>query len=300
MVRRVRPDSGVMPAAVGIDVSVGTARVVSIDRNGTLLGSASFQGTDAAAALQAAVAATKRSAATPLGIATDDSAIDGVRASGKGSRSAPPVVCAPGDAVAIAESWTGAAKGTRHAVCLWLGNRVFAGILLNGKPWRGAHDLAGSAAWLALNPVERQDYRKYGSFAAEVNDHGIAWRLAWRVQAGDESSVAKEGAAFDALTAAHVFAGARAADGVAISVVRDTARYIAMAAVNLAIAIDPEVVVIGGPVTSAADLLIEHTRQDFMRRLPPPMAGKVCCEFSPLGEDAIAIGAARAAMLAKR
>lgn len=288
-----------MTAAIGIDLSAGTARVVSVDRHGEMLQSTSFHGTDAAAALKAATAVMKRSAATPLGIATDDPALAAPAASGTGSRTLPRVVSHPGDAAVFAESWTGAAKGARHVVCLWLGNRVFAGVLLGGKPWRGAHGLAGSAAWLALNPVERQDYKKYGSFAAEVNDHGIAWRLAWRVQAGDESSVAREGDAFETLTAADVFAGARDADGVAISVARDTARYIAMAAVNLAIAVDPEVVVIGGPITSAADLLIEHTLQDFTRRLPPPMVGQVRCEFSPLGEDGIAIGAARIAMLAK-
>jgi predicted NBD/HSP70 family sugar kinase len=287
-------------AAIGIELSAATARVVSVDRHGQLLESTSFQGTDAAAALKAATAPMKQSAATPLGIATDDPTLAPPGTSRKGSRSLRQVVCHPGDAAVFAESWAGAAKGARHVVCLWLGNRVLAGVLLGGKPWHGAHGLAGSAAWLALNPVERQDYKKYGSFAAEVNDHGIAWRLAWRVQAGDESSVAREGDAFETLTAADVFAGARGADGVAISVARDTARYIAMAAVNLAIAVDPEVVVIAGPITSAADLLIEHTLQDFARRLPPPMVGQVRCEFSPLGEDGIAIGAARIAMLAKR
>jgi glucokinase len=97
----------------------------------------------------------------------------------------------------------------------------------------------------------------------------------------------------EAIDADHVFEGARRGDGVSVSVVRDTAKYIGMAAANLVSAIDPEVVVIGGPVASAGDLLIEPVRQEFLKRLPPALADQVRCEMSPLGFDGVAIGAAR-------
>jgi predicted NBD/HSP70 family sugar kinase len=286
--------------AIGIDVTRRGARAVTIGADGAVLHTAAYEAEDGMPALRAATSAISRTADTALGIATDDPELAGSVALGKLSSGGPaPFVCRAGDALALAESWIGGAKGARHAVALWLGDRVLAGVLLNGEPWRGAHGLAGFAAWLALNPVERQDYRKHGSFGAEVNDQGIARRLAWRVQAGDESTVVQEAGGLEAIAATHVFDGARKADGVAISVVRDTARYIAMAAVNLAVAVDPEVVVIGGPIADAKDILLDSTRQDFERRLPPPMVGQVRCEFSPLGHDAIAIGAARLAMLAR-
>jgi glucokinase len=210
-----------------------------------------------------------------------------------------PVVSA-GAAAVVAEEWVGAARGARHAICLWIGEEVLAGILLDGTPWAGAHGLAGSAAWLALNPVERQDYRKFGCLAAEVSNKGIARRLAWRIQAGDSSAVLERAGDLESITAAHVFDGARSGDGVSISVVRDTAKYIGMAVANLASAIDPEVVVIGGAVAAAADLLIEPVRQECARHLPPPMAERFRCEMSPLGVDGVAIGAVRLAARAKR
>jgi glucokinase len=207
----------------------------------------------------------------------------------------PARVFSAGAAAIVAEAWTGAAKGARHAICLWIGDRVLAGILLNGEPWGGAHGRAGSAAWLALNPVERQDYRKYGSLAAEVSSRGIARRLAWRIQAGDQSAVLERAGDLDAITALHVYEGARAGDGVAISVVRETAKYVGMAIANLATAIDPEIVVLGGSAAAAGDLLLEPVRQECTRRLPSEMAAAFRCEISPLGENAIAIGAARLA-----
>ena len=49
---------------------------------------------------------------------------------------------------------------------------------------------AASIAWLALNPVEREDYRKIGCLEAEVAAAGIVRRLIWRIKAGDRSRVA--------------------------------------------------------------------------------------------------------------
>jgi predicted NBD/HSP70 family sugar kinase len=205
----------------------------------------------------------------------------------------------PGAAAVTAESWVGAARGLQHAVCLKIGERVLAGIMLNGHAWSGAHGLAGSAAWFALNPVERQDYRKFGSLAAEVSSKGIARRLSWRIQAGDHSAVLERAGDLEAITSTHVFDGARSGDGVSISVVRDTAKYIGMAIANLASCIDPEMVVLSGDAATAGDLLFEPVRLEFLRRIPPQMADRVQFAISPLGDDGLAIGAARLAVLAR-
>ena len=55
---------------------------------------------------------------------------------------------------------------------------------------------------------------------------------------------------------------ARQGDGVSISVVRDTAKYLGMAAANLVVVADPEMLVLGGIMASAADLLIEPIRAE--------------------------------------
>lgn len=207
-------------------------------------------------------------------------------------------ICGPGAAAITAEGWAGEARDARHAVCLNIGGRVFAGILLDGKLWHGAHGLAGTAAWLALNPVERQDYRKFGNLASEVSSEGIARRLSWRIQAGDHSDVLESAGDLQSITAAHVFDGARTGDGLAISVVRDTARYIGMALANLALCLDPDVVVLSGEAITAGDLLLEPVRQEYIRRIPPDMVSQVRLSVSQLGDEGVAIGAARLASLA--
>src|SRR5262249_56338771 len=120
---------------------------------------------------------------------------------------------------------------------------------------------------------------------------GVAGGLWWGIQAGDRSRVLEAaGGSLEAITGAMVFDGARGGDGVAISVVRDTAKYIGMAVATLAAAIDPEVVVISGAV-AAADLMLDPVRQECARRLPPEAMSGMHVEFSELGANAIAIGA---------
>ena len=273
--------------SLGLDLSERPARAVVIDEAGEVVARGS--GADGAEAVRAAkhTRAPDVAGVALFTDAKDDLTVAGVKAAAR---------CTPGAAAIAAESWIGAAKGARNAVCLYIGDEVFAGLLLDGQPWSGAHGRAGAAGWLALNPVERQDYRKLGSLAAEVSAKGIARRLSWRVQAGDRSKVLDNaGGSLEAITGQLVFEGARAGDGVAISVVRDTAKYIGMAVATLAAAIDPDVVVVGGSV-AAADLMLVPVRQECLRRLPPEWMADLRVEFSALGPDAIAIGAARLAL----
>jgi glucokinase len=274
--------------SLGLDLSGDAPRAVLTDDRGTVL--AEGRGGDVGDAVHAA---TAQKPAEIGGIASPihahDVPVAGIRIVARST---------PGAAAVAAEAWVGAAQGARHALCLHIGEDVFAGLLLDGKPWAGAHNRAGAAAWLAINPVERQDYRKLGSLAAEVSSKGIARRLSWRIQAGDRSRVLDAaGGSHDAITGPLVFDGAREGDGVAISVVRDTAKYIGMAVATLAATLDPEVVVVSGAV-AAADLMLEAVRQECSRRLPSDAMNDLRVEFSRLGDNAIAIGAARLAQLA--
>lgn len=274
--------------SLGLDLSERPARAVVVDEKGTVLARGS--GDPADAAVKAAAGAGQPDRAGIAADASDETTIAGVVSITR-SR--------PGAAAIAAEAWLGAAKGTRTAICLHVGDALFAGLILNGRPWGGAHNRAGAAAWLAINPVERQDYRRLGSLAAEVSLRGIARRLSWRIQAGDRSGVLEAaGGSLDAITGQHVFDGARGGDGVAISVVRDTAKYIGMAVASLAATIDPELVVVSGTV-AVADLMLDGVRQECARRLPPGAMNDLRVDFSTLGDDAVAIGAARLALLEK-
>ncbi len=199
-----------------------------------------------------------------------------------------------GTAAAAAEAWIGAARGVKDVVFFAVSQHTTGGIVRDGAALTGARGRAASVAWLSLNPVEREDYRKTGCLEAEVAAAGIVRRIIWRIKAGDRSRVqetVKDD--FAAITVDHVLDAARTGDGVSISVVRDTAKYLGMAAANLVVIADPEMLVLGGIMASAADLLLEPIRTEIARRLPKPMMDALKIETATLGADAAAIGAAR-------
>jgi glucokinase len=199
-----------------------------------------------------------------------------------------------GNASALAEVWYGAGQQARDLIAFSIGASVSAGIISNGVLLAGAHGLASSVQWLALNPVEREDYRRMGCLEAEGGASGIVRRLVWRVKSGDRSQVVDAaGGDLNAITLDMILAGARDNDGVSISVIRDTVKYLAMAVSNMAAVIDPEVILLGGILQSSGDLLLEPIRQECSRRMPPGIMERARIEVSPLGPDAAPMGAAR-------
>jgi glucokinase len=210
------------------------------------------------------------------------------------SRDTDVVTVAAGTAAAMAEQWCGAARGLKQVVTFAIAEHVTAGVLINGEPGRGA--LASSVAWLAMNPVEREDYRRYGGLEAEIATAGIVRRFVWRIKSGDQSEVAdRVRGDFTKIVADDIFQGSRDGDGVSISIVRDTAKYVAMAVSNLATMLDPEIVVLGGEIANWGDQLLEPINVECARRLQPQQAELLRLVLSTLGADAFAIGAARAA-----
>jgi predicted NBD/HSP70 family sugar kinase len=209
---------------------------------------------------------------------------------------------ASGSAAAFAETWIGAAKGRKDVVYFSAATHVSAGILYGGAPAGGWHRHAPAVRWLALNPVEREDYRKTGCLEAEVAASGIVRRFVWRVRAGDHSQVVEQvGGDLTSIAIDHILGGARGGDGMAISVMRDTARYLGMAAANLVSVSHPEILVLGGTMASAADLLLDPVRTEVARRLPPRMMETLTIVPAVLDvEAAPAVGAARLAAVLRQ
>ncbi len=286
---------------IGVELDDAGVTAVAVDDRVQTRASVEVTG-DLQRAASAALRQVTRGAATPppTGVACfapDGQAVsDVVAAFATEFGGMRPSVVASGTAAAVAEAWIGAAAGVGDVVFFAVRNHTTAGIVRQGVPVTGTHGHAASIAWLSLNPVEREDYRKSGCLEAEVAAAGIVRRLVWRVKSGDQSRVQDAvGGDLAAITVDHVFNAARGNDGVAVSVVRDTAKYLGMAAANLVLVADPETLVLGGFMASAADLLLEPVRAELSRRLPRVMMDALKIVPATLGGDAAAIGAARLA-----
>jgi predicted NBD/HSP70 family sugar kinase len=294
-----------VPSTAGLDIRDASALAMVVDEQGVVRARVDEAGADVEAVAVRAVErliAESRGPVT-LGIATPNPeapaaarAIDAIAARFPKLFQKRAVI-GSGTAAALAESWVGAAPGATDLVYFAVAEHATAGIIRAGQPVTGAHGRAPAVAWLSLNPVEREDYRRTGCLDAEVAGVGIVKRLIWRIKAGDRSNVQNlVKGDLTAITVDLILGAARDRDGVSISVIRDTAKYLGMAAANLVAMADPEVLVLGGIMASAADLLLEPLRTELTRRLPSSMAAALTIRTASIGGDAVALGAARRAL----
>src|SRR3990172_4931562 len=290
---------------LGLEIRDALVTAVAVDDHGQVLARAAVEpATDIGAAALKALddVADKSEDPVSLGVAAvnpDSSSVSVVEkalAPRYGSTFLKKGATASGTAAAVAEAWVGASQKAGDSVFFAAADHATAGIVRNGAPIVGAHRHAVLVAWLALNPVEREDYRKIGCLEAEVAAAGIVRRVVWRVKAGDHSTVADAaGGNLSAVTVGQILDAARQHDGVAISVVRETAKYLAMAAANLVAITDPDMLVLGGIMATAADLLLEPVHTELTRRLPKGMMDALTVVAAALGPDAAAIRAPRLA-----
>jgi glucokinase len=78
-------------------------------------------------------------------------------------------------------------------------------------------------------------------------------------------------------------------------VIHQTATYLAMGIANIVSILNPEIVVLGGGLMQAGELLLDVITREFKRWAQPLAAEQVRLELSALGEDAGLFGAGRLA-----
>ncbi len=174
-------------------------------------------------------------------------------------------------AYVLGEQWMGAAQGESDVVFLAVGTGIGAGILSGGRVVRGARGIAGAVGWFTLDPHE-------GNFEAMAAGPAVARRAGVR-------------------NAEEVVAAARKGDPAALAVIEEAATWLARGVANLISTFDPGVVVLGGGLMQAGDLLIDRIRDLVPRWAQPVAASRTRIELTRLGEDAGLLGAARLAWL---
>ena len=295
-----------MMEALGLELRDASAAAIAVDGAGAVLARAvgAATGDVPTAALGAVDTVVRAAASGPLGVAAhypgqsppaDILALLKPRYAGPFLK--PGGVTSSGTAAAVGEARVGASRGVCDSVCFAALDHVYCGIIRDGALVVGAGQRVASIAWFALNPVEREDYRRIGCLEAEVAAAEVIRRLIWRIKTGDKSRVADAvNGNMSGITEERVLEAARHGDGVSIAVMRDAAKYLGMAAANLVTVMDPEMLVIGGIMATTGDLLLEPVRSELARRLPRHTMEALALSPAVLGDDAAAIGAARLAM----
>ncbi|MFL5929656.1 MAG: ROK family protein [Gaiellaceae bacterium] len=185
------------------------------------------------------------------------------------------------NAAAIAEWKVGAGRGTNHMIMLTLGTGVGGGLILDGRPYRGA---VGAAAELGHVVVEF-DGRPCGSFC-KGRGHIEAYAT------GGAASRDAAKAFGDDADSYVLLERARAGDRVAVEVLDGIGRRLGATMGSFVNIFNPEAIVIGGGWGKAAgDFLLETAREVMEREALSPARELVRIVPAQLGPEAGLVGA---------
>jgi glucokinase len=155
------------------------------------------------------------------------------------------------------EALFGVAKGLKNLVYLNIGTGISAVILLDDKFFLGVRGLAGEIghAVLVPNGPECKCGGK-GCFEAVASGPGIVSRAVDKIRNGSESIIAPQIAdPINPVTAETVFDAANHGDAVALETIKEVGELIAYSLEYLALAYDPDMIVIGGSVVLSSSIL---------------------------------------------
>ena len=163
---------------------------------------------------------------------------------------------------ALGEMWKGAGHGEKNMVMVTLGTGVGGGVIMGGRPLIGANGAGGEIGHICVNYFEEKccGCGKKGCLEQYASATGIT-RLANMRLAKDEKPSTLRNVA--EMSAKEVFDAVKAGDEVAIEIATEFGKYLGHALANLAAACDPAVIVIGGGVSKAGEVLLDYIKGPF-------------------------------------
>jgi glucokinase len=194
----------------------------------------------------------------------------------------------------------GAGRGSTDMLLVTVGTGIGGGIVHGGQLFRGAHGFAAEIGHIIVEPGgPRCGCGNLGCWEQVASGRAIG-RLGREAAEEHPESVLVELAGGDPhkVTGVEVTLAAKKGDHMAIRILAEVGRRLGEGIAGLVNVLDPEVVVVGGGVIEAGDLLLEPTRQAFFDSVEAPdHRPQVRIVAAAMANDAGAVGAADLAWL---
>ena len=184
-----------------------------------------------------------------------------------------------GDAGALAEHSRGAAAGFSDVIYISGEVGVGGGVIIGGRPFRGAGGFAGEIGHMTVNSRGRR---------CRCGRRGC-----WETEIGQMAVLEATGAAPDAALA-DVLAAYEAGDRRTVSGLRQVGRSVGTGAVNLVNLFNPQIIVFGGQTRGVFTATEPIVREVLTTALAAPRE-QVTLRVAALGPDSTLIGAAELA-----
>ena len=185
---------------------------------------------------------------------------------------------------ALGEMWQGAGKGAKNVVMVTLGTGVGGGVIVDGKIVAGSTGAGGEIGHIPVNDEETDvcGCGKKGCLEQYASATGVVTMTKRKLAASDTASTLRDIAE---VTAKDVFDAAKAGDALALEVIEDFGKILGRTLAMIACVSNPEVIVIGGGVSKAGEMITDVVSKYFV-----PYTFHACREtqfkIAQLGNDA--------------
>lgn len=193
---------------------------------------------------------------------------------------------------AIGEMWKGVGAGATDLVCITLGTGVGGGVIANGQIVQGISGAAGEIGHITVIAEHGAPCNcgKTGCLETIASATGIVRLAKEALQNSEKQSLLRDiWKKNGTITAKDVFDAAKT-DELAISVIETMTFHLGLSIANIANTLNPEMVVIGGGVSRAGELLLSSIQKNFVKFAFPRVAKSTKLAIATLGNDAGVIG----------
>jgi glucokinase len=194
-----------------------------------------------------------------------------------------------------AEFHAGAAMGASVAVMLTVGTGIGGATVVDGKLVRGARGGAGEWGHIVVDmdgPPCPGNCPGHGCLEAVASGLALAREGLAAAQSEPGSALGRELADGRTITGALVTELAHDGDEAARGAVERVGRLLGVGLASIANAVEPEVIVVGGGVIAAGELLLGPAREEMASRALPAIAEVVRVEPARFGAESGMLGAA--------
>lgn len=200
-----------------------------------------------------------------------------------------------GNLAALAEHRAGAAKGCSEGVVLTVGTGIGGGLILRGRPYRGAIGAGAELGHVVIDmngPPCQGNCPNRGCVEALASGTALAREAVLMAGRRPESGLGAALRQGREIVGPLVTELAHDGDEAAIEVVELIGRRLGVALASFVNIFNPEVIVIGGGVIAAGELLLGPAREVMRQRALPPSRDEVRIVGAHFGVEAGMIGAA--------
>ena len=198
------------------------------------------------------------------------------------------------NAMALGEAEFGIARGIKNFICVNVGMGIGSGIVINGELYRGETECTGEIGHTTVDyNGPKCSCGNNGCLEAMAAAPAIARRAVKAIKEGKKTLITKLiDSNLDEINAAIVAKAANKGDKLAREIIEKTGEYLGTGIANVINLFNPQMVIIGGGVAQAGDLIFNPLKKTMEKRAFPVPAKVVKIVASSLGRDCTVIGAA--------